>query len=128
MLNNQKDGFYSHNGIEAVRFDDGTVWDFMDLVLKADGGETILTPSLIGTSANDEIIGGEGNEGISGGAGDDILDGGAGNDTYFFGVGSGNDTIYEARNRPIDSSYFDADLYLTPVADRRYGTPPGAQS
>ena len=62
--------------------------------------------TLNGDADGDLLIGGAGNDTFNGGAGGDILAGGvydtwngnfqgAGNDTYLFGVGDGQDTIYD---------------------------------
>jgi Ca2+-binding RTX toxin-like protein len=67
------------------------------------GGDT-----LNGLGGNDSLSGGYGNDTLNGGAGDDELHGGAGDDTYVFGVGAGNDTIYEWD----DSGYGGSDQVL----------------
>jgi len=59
---------------------------------------------LYGDEGDDSLDGYYGNDTLYGGAGDDSLDGGYGNDTYIFGVGCGNDTIYNS------SSYSDVDI------------------
>ena len=63
------------------------------------------TDNIIGYEGNDTLQGGEGNDYLDGGQGDDVLEGGAGDDvlqdyqggsdTYRWGVGSGQDTVYE---------------------------------
>lgn len=89
--------------IDEVKFSDGTVMSWADLVT-AKGIEVVNsgTASFNGTNVNDRIFGGAANETIDAGAGDDWLDGGAGNDilsggagsdTYLFRRGGGGDTI-----------------------------------
>lgn len=72
---------YSHNGIEQVIFDDGTIWDAAQLVLAADG--IAITPN--GTTAR----------AFDGPAKNGSLSGTDRSDTYFWGAGGGNDTIAE---------------------------------
>jgi Ca2+-binding RTX toxin-like protein len=57
--------------------------------LSASGGNDTLD----GGSGNDTLSAGDGNDSLTGGIGDDSLLGGEGVDTYFYSVGSGNDTI-----------------------------------
>ena len=66
---------------------------------------TINNDSLSGTSGSNLILGSSGNDTLRGGNGDDILDGGTGddilygengNDTYIYGLGYGNDKIYDS--------------------------------
>ena len=112
------------NKIEVIQFADGTNWSVSDIKEKArylngtsgddtlygfsdqsniisadDGNDTVYAGGF-----GDEISGGAGNDSLYGSSGDDILDGGldndilegsAGNDTYVFGLGYGNDTIYD---------------------------------
>ncbi|WP_434141462.1 calcium-binding protein [Pseudomonas luteola] len=49
---------------------------------------------LYGESGNDSLYGNAGNDMLDGGTGNDYLSGGSGNDTFFFGKGSGQDTVY----------------------------------
>jgi Ca2+-binding RTX toxin-like protein len=55
------------------------------------------------TEGDDTIYGFDRADVIDGGAGNDFLDGGNDSDTYLFGIGSGSDTISDAR----DSVFFD---------------------
>ena len=65
-----------------------------------------------GYGGDDTLIGGAGDDTLDGGAGDDYLDGGNGNDTYKFGIGSGVDTINNARGHfLIDGDYVYSDSY-----------------
>lgn len=61
--------------------------------------------TLDGGAGNDTLIGGTGNDLMAGSAGYDFEDGGAGNDTYWFGVGSGYDHIFEAAGGGTDNLY-----------------------
>ena len=70
--------------------------------------------TLNGNDGNNTLNGGGGADVIRGGNGDDILNGGAGNDTlygdagantYMFGVGSGQDTIYNYSTDALGSNF-----------------------
>ena len=82
---------YSNNGITAVEFGDGTIWN----------SETLKSHALERTSAgNDRVHGTPFNDVIDGGDGSDVIEGGEGNDTLFGGPGndyleggSGDDVI-----------------------------------
>jgi Ca2+-binding RTX toxin-like protein len=77
---------FSGNGIEQVKFADGTTWDRTQ----------ILDASWIrGTSAGETINGSSDADKIDGAGGDDTLVGANGGDTYLYGAGSGNDTIQD---------------------------------
>ncbi|MCX6075165.1 MAG: Ig-like domain-containing protein, partial [Campylobacterales bacterium] len=116
-----KNWFNSDNRIEAITFDDGTVWDISDIVNAqgTDDADTIhlldsirdITLNLRGdndsvttANGNNTINGGEGNDSVNAGGGDDTLIGGTGNDTlqgdggndtYVFAKGDGIDTIFD---------------------------------
>ena len=64
---------------------------------------------MFGGAGSDRLLGGEGNDQLDGGGGNDYLEGGLGNDTYYFGRGSGQDTI---NNGQSPSGRFDR-LVLT---------------
>ncbi|MEN3746113.1 calcium-binding protein, partial [Sphingomonas sp. HF-S3] len=89
--------------IEEVRFANGTVWSFADILARASGGtpgnDTLygssLAESLAGGGGNDWISGGGGADILSGGTGNDTLYGGAGDDVYHFDLGDGQDVISE---------------------------------
>ena len=77
--------------IERFLFTDATVWDIEDIK-----SET-LSRSI--TSGNDTVIGyASSADELDGGAGDDYLEGRSGADTYYFGLGYGDDTIYDNGN------------------------------
>ncbi|MDP2066329.1 MAG: calcium-binding protein [Burkholderiaceae bacterium] len=71
--------------IESIHFADGTVWD----------AATIFAKSLLGSGGNDVIYGGSGNDVLDGGGGNDVMIGRAGDDIYRYGVGYGNDSVWE---------------------------------
>ncbi|WP_139020563.1 calcium-binding protein [Bradyrhizobium sp. ORS 285] len=86
LLRAELDDWFAQ-GIEQVKFDDGTVWTQNDLRLK------LLAQAS--TDGNDIIVGYNTNDVITGGKGDDMLAGGAGDDTYVYNRGDGNDVITE---------------------------------
>ncbi|MFZ5997814.1 MAG: calcium-binding protein [Nitrospirota bacterium] len=71
---------------------------FKDEMFGYDGNDTLSgvdgNDSINGGNGDDTLYGGTGNDVLEGGAGNDYLSGDAGNDTYKFGVGSGQDRIY----------------------------------
>ena len=82
-------------------------WDGNDNLRGGAGNDTLDGGAgkdhLQGGAGDDKLYGGAGSDNLQGDAGNDILDGGAGNDTlsggagadtYLFGIGSGQDTIY----------------------------------
>lgn len=92
-----------------IEFNDGTVLD-----------KTLLAQiPLVGTDQDDKglaanlknlaLIGGDLNDVLDGRAGNDALYGGYGNDVYLFGLGDGQDTIYELWTRH-DPFYFAPEL------------------
>ncbi len=105
-------------GVEFIEFSDGVAIEVLN-----DAASTIVTT---GTSANnslsgwafaDEMYGLAGNDSLYGNDGEDTLVGGAGNDylqgrddadTYLWGLGDGNDTIYdtETDTTPTDRLLF----------------------
>ncbi|MGJ4927436.1 calcium-binding protein [Bradyrhizobium sp. HKCCYLS2038] len=74
-------------GVEQIKFDDGTIWSRSDLRVR------LLAQAT--TDGNDVINGYNTNDVLYGGKGDDVLAGGAGDDTYIYNRGDGNDTITE---------------------------------
>jgi Ca2+-binding RTX toxin-like protein len=78
---------FSGNGVEQVKFADGTTWDRAQILDAASW--------IRGTSANETINGTSDADKIDGGGGNDTLVGGNGGDTYLYKVGSGNDTIQD---------------------------------
>ncbi len=93
-------GFNSY-GIEAIRFADGTSWDYATVRAKAlegtEGNDILYgfmtDDAIYGLGGDDAIYGSLGNDTLDGGAGNDRLDGGDGNDTYLFGRGDGQDWL-----------------------------------
>jgi Ca2+-binding RTX toxin-like protein len=114
------------NAIEEFRFADGTIWDVDDIKDKArfmtgsanddtiygfgdqqniinagDGNDTVyagssLNDELYGEAGNDTLVGSWSSEKFDGGSGNDYMEGNAGDDTYVFGVGYGQDVIYDS--------------------------------
>jgi Ca2+-binding RTX toxin-like protein len=97
------DGAFNPAGIEAIRFADGTTWDYANvraLVLRGtEGNDTLYahdTDDLVtGGAGNDALMGRLGNDTLDGGSGNDLLSGGAGDDAYLYARGDGRDTIME---------------------------------
>jgi Ca2+-binding RTX toxin-like protein len=105
--------------------------------LEGETGDDIL----LGGSGNDQLYGGDGNDTLggeegddylNGGPGADLLDGGPGNDSmeggpapdiYFFGRGSGRDTIQDTDAAPgaIDAIQVASDLAPGDISARRDG-------
>lgn len=83
-LDEQKVG--SSSGIEQIQFADGVVWTRQDLIARAGAVASAGDDHMIGTNFADTFNGGPGN---------DTLSGRAGGDTYVYGVGDGNDVIFE---------------------------------
>lgn len=118
------DGFESDDLIKAAD-NDNTIYAYSgddtvlaggghDLVFGGDGGDALHGGNgndningesggdqLEGDNGNDTLFGGQGDDVLDGGAGDDRLTGDAGNDVYMFGLGYGNDVIF---NSDSDSS------------------------
>ena len=95
----QKDGTTAH-AIDAIEFDDGTVWDRAEIMKRSIGG-TDGADTLYGTTGADELDGGAGNDTIWAKGGDDTVLGGDGNDTLYgeagddrLNGGAGDDTLW----------------------------------
>ena len=91
ILEDQTDGSNFASLIHQVVFDDGTTWDYSDLVLAAGGG-IATTPN--GTTAR----------AFDGTPATTTLVGTSSNDTYFWGAGDGSDTIAESAVNPWTKS------------------------
>jgi len=81
-------------GIEEIRFDDGTVWQ-----------GTALAARITGTAASDgddRIVGTHLAETLAGGLGTDLLIGGGNSDTYVFNRGDGIDTVQDSGAGSVD--------------------------
>ena len=76
-------------GIEVVRFADGTVWNRVELALRA----------LAATPGDDAIVAGFKDDMLDGGAGNDRFEDLNGDDTYRFGAGEGHDVIKDDAGR-----------------------------
>ncbi|RZL01050.1 MAG: hypothetical protein EOP36_13165 [Rubrivivax sp.] len=59
---------------------------------------------LNGGRANDTLYGSAGNDTLDGGLGNDYLNGGTGADIYLFGIGSGQDTVYNQDDEAVATS------------------------
>jgi Ca2+-binding RTX toxin-like protein len=90
----------SRNGLIAVEFDGGTVWDtewFQNWLVQTGNGDDQLTGTvgddlLEGQAGDDVIRGAEGDDTLHGGDGDDVLYGEAGNDILT--ASDGNDRLF----------------------------------
>ena len=110
--------------VEQVRFADGTVWSFAELVARSTGG-TSGNDSLSGDGNPNTISGAGGNDAIEGRYGDDILIGGTGNDvlygsggndTYVFARGDGADIVREFSNVSYGSGGIDRIEFAAGIA------------
>jgi Ca2+-binding RTX toxin-like protein len=90
--------FYLDN-IDEIQFADGSVWDFDDLARR------FLDQAS--TDGDDVVYGFDRNDVLDGGAGNDRLEGGVYSDTYIFGIGYGQDTIYDASRSSLLSAGYD---------------------
>lgn len=107
--------------IEALRFG-------YDTLVGGAGNDTLYggagNDSIAGLSGDDELIGGSGDDTLDGGAGNDALTGNGGADTYVFGIGSGQDTLYNSDNDEFlspDTVVLGAGLTASNVTARRAG-------
>ncbi|MEW5949276.1 MAG: calcium-binding protein [Thermodesulfobacteriota bacterium] len=97
-------GKYSVTGTVALDTLNGTTGG--DAVYGYESGDVLYghegDDTLYGGDGNDSLYGGADSDVLTGGAGNDYLSGEAGNDIYRFGLGSGQDTIYEYDVTNID--------------------------
>ncbi len=125
------DDSFNPCGIEAIRFDDGTSWEYVEIKAKtlvATEGDDYLVgsanaDSLAGSGGNDTLYGRSGNDTLDGGVGNDYMNGQAGNDTYLFGRGDGQDTIssYDGNQNKQDVVQFKAGIVAANVQVSRQG-------
>ena len=74
--------------VDALRFNDGTVWDAATLLSLATTQIGTAGPdTLIGFDSDDRLYGLAGDDSLYGYAGNDLLDGGIGNDSMLGGIG-----------------------------------------
>jgi Ca2+-binding RTX toxin-like protein len=107
------DTSYDYNGVQQIKFADGTIWSFNAIKEELFAGTatadkitgTFGSDIINGAAGTDVLYGRDGNDTLDGGTGDDALNGDAGNDTYLFGRGSGADVINE-----YDTTAGNADL------------------
>jgi Ca2+-binding RTX toxin-like protein len=112
------DGFIGQ-GIELVKFDDGTEWTVSKLqematpVVSTQNDDFILSGGqsnvINGLDGNDTLLGGSGNDVLNGDAGDDYMEGRAGNDILSGGIGADDLEDWSGHNA-IDGG--DGDDYL----------------
>jgi Ca2+-binding RTX toxin-like protein len=96
----------SNDRVETVRFADGTVWDWDELLARSlgatSGDDTIAGDSnanvIGGLGGNDVIDGRQGDDVLTGGLGNDLLYGSGGNDTYVYSGGDGFDVVQDYIN------------------------------
>jgi Ca2+-binding RTX toxin-like protein len=98
--------YVSSYQLSEIRFANGEVWtkayiNNLEAILEGtDNDDTIDGTSnadvIYGYDGNDTITASGGNDTLVGGAGDDYLEGETGNDTYIWGLGDGNDNIYDS--------------------------------
>lgn len=74
-------------GIEAIAFDDGTLWSRRDILENVSTWGTAGANNLVGSGDNDKIFGRDGNDTLDGGAGNDTLQGDNGADRIIGGAG-----------------------------------------
>jgi Ca2+-binding RTX toxin-like protein len=116
-----EDGHDRLIGGSGVDFLDGGAGN--DLLFGQDGNDTLNGGAgtdelqggigediLHGGAGNDTLFGEAGNDILSGESGNDYLDGGEGNDVYFFGFGSGHDTIFDSGGTSGDTVRFSQDI------------------
>jgi len=102
--------------VERVLFADGTVWD--QQALEAAATATVITPTVLGTSADDMLGGTSGADVFDGQAGNDEFHGQGGNDVYLYSRGDGSDIIldYDETVGNIDTVRFDATVLASDVS------------
>lgn len=86
--------------IDGLRGNDVIFGGASDDVITGGEGHDLLTGGmgndiLLGGAGLDRLYGAAGNDTLGGGAGSDGLYGGSGNDTYRYGVGDGDDAIFD---------------------------------
>ena len=87
----QANTWNTEQGIEQLRFTDGTVWNRSDLASRA----------LAATDSDDAIVGGYLDDTLDGNSGDDHFQNLGGYDTYRFGIGDGQDEVEASAGRVL---------------------------
>ncbi|RED13905.1 calcium-binding protein [Pontivivens insulae] len=92
-------------GLESIEFADGEVWTEADITANTwvngtDGNDYInsasyLDDNFFGGAGDDTIIASTSDDHLRGGAGSDSLSGSTGSDTYIWGIGDGDDILYD---------------------------------
>jgi Ca2+-binding RTX toxin-like protein len=118
-IQNQYDGSDSAavaSSIEEVRFSDGVVWSFADLVAQAVVGSD-LDDEINGFDTDEVIHAQDGSDVVYAAAGADTVSGGAGNDALYGGQGddqlngdAGDDQLYGEQGEDLLSGGEGADL------------------
>ncbi|MGR9148099.1 calcium-binding protein [Rhizobium leguminosarum] len=121
--------FWGDAGIEFIRFADGTVWNETQFSARyvadqtTDGDDTIwgtgLSDVATGGLGNDTLVTYGGNDRLVGGAGNDRLEGAEGTDVYAYGVGDGEDVIFDYRGSRDNVLEFGAGIATTDVVFSR---------
>jgi Ca2+-binding RTX toxin-like protein len=118
------DGQFGSGGwhrVEEIIFDDGTVWQMLDMLAFLGAGETT---THLGTAAAETINGTSANDVIEGLGGNDTLVGANGSDAYVYQTGDGNDLIDDAGNIAFDELRLQdlnpEDVTLTRSGDQLY--------
>lgn len=92
-----------NGAIERIVFDNGDVWDASDIVLRRSGGFG-ATVTHAGTAGVDTLVGTSGADVFGVSAGNDRMEGSYGSDLYRFGVGAGDDTVYDSGGYAFESA------------------------
>ena len=95
----------SNDGIERIRFEDGSAWDRSEIfeqycmTTSTDENDLVygayISETLNGLSGDDVLQGNSGDDILIGGQGNDVLEGGFGADTFEYSLGDGKDAIFE---------------------------------
>src|SRR5450830_1649362 len=118
--------------VEALKFADGTTWDYAAVkaklvtvtpVASVTVNGTVASELLAGGAGNDTLNGQGGNDTLDGSSGNDYLNGGLGNDVYRFGKGAGKDTIsaYDDGAGKVDAIVLGTGVLPTDVVLKRDG-------
>ncbi|PDS40425.1 hypothetical protein CO662_36420 [Rhizobium anhuiense] len=122
VLDNQ---LWGDAGIEFIRFADGTVWNQTQIAARyvadqqTSGDDIIwgtdLSDLAIGGAGNDTLVTYGGNDRLVGGVGNDRLEGAEGTDVYAYGVGDGDDVLFDNRGSRDNVVEFGTGIAATDV-------------
>ncbi|AUX78428.1 calcium-binding protein [Sinorhizobium fredii] len=104
-----------NNGVDRIVFDDGTVWNRVDIDYWSTSGSVYYD----GGGGDDHIIGSYLDQRLSGGLGQDYIDGGLGSDLLF--GDRGNDTLAIAASHPDDLDEIDGGEDIDTVSFQDFG-------